>query len=219
MTLLELLHLLRRHLKLVVALPVACALAIGAYSYLFMPNTYTATTSMYVLMPSGDTSSTSTTYTDLNSSQLIANDIATLIKSDLVTKRAASLVGLEGLEGFGISIQSETNTRVITCQVTGTDPAQTADVANAIASSVSEVAQDIMNVQSVNVIDEAVAPVAPSGPSRPLYVAVGLMAGLFAAVAIVVLMDIIDTRVRADEVQELLGVPVIGRIPVVKGGF
>lgn len=219
MTLLELLHLLRHHLKLVIALPVACALIIGAYSYLFMPNAYTASTTMYVLMPSGGTDSTSTTYTDLNSSQLISNDIATLIDSDLVTKEAAAAVGLEDLSDFDISIQSETNTRVISCSVTGDDPAQAADVANALASSVSNVAQEVMNVQSVNVIDEAQAPTAPSGPNRPLYVAVGLMAGLFAAVAIVVLMDIIDTRVRADEVQELLGVPVIGRVPVIKGGF
>ena len=42
---------------------------------------------------------------------------------------------------------------------------------------------------------------------------------LFAAVAIVVLMDVIDTRVRsAEDVEELLELPVIGRIPEMKGG-
>ena len=52
-----------------------------------------------------------------------------------------------------------------------------------------------------------------------LYVAVAAMAGLFAAVAIVVLMDVIDTRVRsAEDVEELLELPVIGRIPEMKGG-
>lgn len=50
MTLLELLQLLRKHLRLVIALPLVCALAMGVYSYLFMPNTYTASTSMYVLV-------------------------------------------------------------------------------------------------------------------------------------------------------------------------
>lgn len=52
-----------------------------------------------------------------------------------------------------------------------------------------------------------------------LYVAVAFMAGPFAAVAIVVLMDILDTRVRdAEDIEQLLGVPVIGRIPEMKGG-
>ncbi|MGN8689951.1 Wzz/FepE/Etk N-terminal domain-containing protein [Atopobiaceae bacterium HCP3S3_F7] len=45
MTLLELLQLLKRHLRLVVVLPVACALVMGAYSVLLMHDTYTASTS------------------------------------------------------------------------------------------------------------------------------------------------------------------------------
>ena len=53
MTLLELLSLLRRHLKFVILLPILCALAMAAYSFLLMPNTYTSSVSMYVLARSG----------------------------------------------------------------------------------------------------------------------------------------------------------------------
>lgn len=216
MTLLELLDLLKHHLKLVVLLPIFFALAVGAYAYLFMANTYTASVSMYVLTPlAGDNNSLNT---ELSASQLLANDVATLIQSERVTADAARSLGLDSLDGFNISVTSETTTRVITCSVTGTDPRAAADVANAIAASVSDVAQEVMDVQSVNVIDEAAVPTAPSGPNRPLYVAVGLMAGLFAAVAIVVLRDMLDTRVRPEELQDLLGVPVIGRIPLIKEG-
>ena len=73
--------------------------------------------------------------------------------------------------------------------------------------------------ESVNVIDEAEAPAGPSGPSRALYVAVAFLAGLFAAVAIIVLMDMLNTRVRnAEDAEELLGIPVIGWIPMTKDG-
>ena len=76
-----------------------------------------------------------------------------------------------------------------------------------------------MDIQSVNVIDKAVAPVNPSGPNRPMYVAVALMAGLFLAVAIVVVADMLNTTMRrVEEVEELLGLPVIGRMPAMKGG-
>ena len=64
-----------------------------------------------------------------------------------------------------------------------------------------------------------VPPHQPSGPNRKLYIAVAALAGLFVAVAIVVLLDMLNTRVRSvDDAVELLGVPVIGRFPVVKGG-
>ena len=70
-----------------------------------------------------------------------------------------------------------------------------------------------------DVIDKAKIPSQPSGPNRKLYIAVAALAGLFVAVAIVVLLDMLNTRVRSvDDAVELLGVPVIGRFPVVKGG-
>ena len=88
-----------------------------------------------------------------------------------------------------------------------------------MANSVSTVAQDVDAAQAVNVIDKAKVPAQPSGPNRKLYIAVAALAGLFVAVAIVVLLDMLNTRVRSvDDAVELLGVPVIGRFPVVKGG-
>lgn len=218
MTLLELLQLLRKHLKLVVALPLACMVVMGLASVLMMSDTYTATTDMYVLASSeGDTSSALSS--DLSASQMLTNDVATLLQSDRVMSDAADRLRLKNLNGYDITVSSETTTRVITLSVTGPDPQGSANVANALAECVSDVAQQVMSVESVNVIDEAPVPDAPSGPNRLLYVAVAAMAGLFAAVAIVVLMDIIDTRVRsAEDAEELLGLPVIGRIPAMKGG-
>ena len=217
MTLLELLHLLRKHLILVVALPIVCAVAMAVVAYGFMANVYTAETSMYVLSQSGEESS-STLQSNLSASQMIANDVASLIESSRVTDATADDLGLEDLEGYEISVQSETTSRVITLSVEGADPQEAADIANAMAANVSEVAREVMNVQSVNVVDEAAAPEQPSGPSRTMYVAVAFLAGLFVAVAIVVLLDMLNTKVRsAEDAEELLGIPVIGRIPAMKG--
>lgn len=216
MTLLELIQLLRKHLKIVVFLPIVCAFAMAAASVLVMGSTYTAQTDMYVLA-SSENQAGSALSSDLSASQMLTNDVATLLTSDRVMSDAARRLGLDGLEGYDITVGSESTTRVITLSVTGSDAQGTANVANALAESVSRVAQEVMNVESVNVIDEAPVPDAPSGPNRPLYIAVAFMAGLFLAVAIVVLLDIVDTRVRSSEqVEELLGVPVIGRIPQMK---
>lgn len=220
MTLLELLGLLRKHLRLVIVLPVACALVTGAYSVLFMADTYTATTSMYVLAQQEGSGSNSTLSSDLSASQMISNDVATLLKSDRVVDETAKDLGLEDLKGYDVSVTNETTSRVITLSVTGPDAQRAADIANSMVENVSSIARDVMSVESVNAIDQAQAPKAPSGPKRPLYVAVAFMAGLFLAVAIVVVADMLNTKVRGqEEVEELLGIPVIGRVPAMKGGM
>lgn len=195
MTLLELLYLLKKRLKLVIVLPLVRALAVG----------------MYVLVQHDNANSNSLS-SDLSTSQMVTNDVATLLKSDRVVLETAKALGLEDLKGY-------TTSRVLTLEVTGTDPRRTADIANKMAEEVSGVAREVMNADSVNVVDSAKVSTSPSGPKRPLNIAVDLLAGLFAAVAIVVIADITNTKVRGEEdLEELLGVPVIGRIPAMKGG-
>ena len=220
MTLLELLQLMRKHLKLVILLPIVCALAMGVYSYAFMANTYTASTSMYVLAKQTSANSdNAANYSNLNASQMLANDVSTLLKSDRIAADTVKNLHLDSLKGYSTKVTSETTSRVITVSVTGSDPDTSAAIANEMASNVSKVAQQVMDVQSVNVIDQAVSPSSPSGPNRSMYIAVALLAGLFIAIAIVVVSDMLNTKVRnADEVEELLGLPVIGRMPAVKGG-
>lgn len=220
MTLLELLQLMRKHLKLVILLPIVCALAMGVYSYAFMANTYTASTSVYVLAKQTSANSdNAANYSNLNASQMLANDVSTLLKSDRIAADTVKNLHLDSLKGYSTKVTSETTSRVITLSVTGSDPDTSAAIANEMASNVSKVAQQVMDVQSVNVIDQAVSPSSPSGPNRSMYIAVALLAGLFIAIAIVVVPDMLNTKVRnADEVEELLGLPVIGRMPAVKGG-
>lgn len=220
MTLLELLHLLRRHLKLVIALPVACALVTGVYAFAFMRNTYTATASMYVLAQgSQGESSSNNLSTDLNASQMISNDVSTLLTSDRVLNETASDLGLDSLDGYTTSVTSETTSRVVGLSVTGPDAQTAADIANGMVENVSGIANEVMSVESVNAIDRATAPSAPSGPNRPLYVVVAFMAGLFLAMAVVVMADMLNTRVRSqEEVESLLDLPVIGRIPTMREG-
>ncbi|MED9997494.1 MAG: Wzz/FepE/Etk N-terminal domain-containing protein [Collinsella sp.] len=218
MTLLELFQLLKKHLQLVITLPVVCAIAMGIVSFAVMDNTYTATTTMYVRANNTDDNG-QMNYNDLSASQMLSNDIATLLDSDSVKSGAAKELGLTNLDDYKVSVSSETTTRVITLSVTGTDAKETAEVAKAMASSVSTVAQNVGAAQSINVIDEAKTPEAPSGPKRMLYVAVAFLAGIFIAVAYVVLADMLNTRIRgAEEAEELLGIPVVGRIPAMKGG-
>ena len=173
---------------------------------------------MYVLAQK-DSSNSNSLYSDLNASQMLTNDVAKLLKSGRIVNQVGSEVGIEELKGYSVSVTSETTSRVITLSVTGPDPQTAADIVNKMIEDVSGVAQSVMNVESVNPVDMAQAPEKPSGPNRLLYTLVAFVAGLFAAIAIVVVSDMLNTKVRGSEdLEELIDVPIIGRIPNVQGG-
>lgn len=216
MTLFELLALLRKRIRLVVLLPVAAAIVVAIGSS-FLPNEYTTSTTMYVLSLKEDTED-AVTQQDLSLGSMLTTDVSTILNSSRVRNDVAQELGLPNLNGYQLAVSSA-STRVITLTVRGYDPEMVAKVANALVEDTSKVASQIMNIESVNVIDEAAVPTGPSGPRRTMYVAVGFMAGLFAAICIVVIMDMLDTRVRSgSDIEELVGVPVIGHFPVVEKG-
>ncbi len=219
MTLLELLTFMRKHWKVVLALPFACAFETSLFGGAALPNTYTASVSMYVLTKASTASGADgITNTDLTASQMLTNDVATLIKSERVITDTAKSLQMTSLDDYKVNVTSSTTTRVVTVSVTGESAQSVAIIVNQLAKTIDEVAQEVMDVRSVNVIDEAGEPQVPSGPPRVMYTTVALFAGLFVAMALVVLMDMLNTRVRnPEEIEELLGVPVIGRIPVIKG--
>lgn len=223
MTLYELIQLFRAHLRMLVGFTLVAALAMGAYAYIFMRDTYTASTSMYVLVTqandAANANAANSLNSDLNSSQMITTDVADLLKSGRVEKQVAKGLGLDNLSGFDIAIDSSTTSRVINLSVTGTDPELATSCANALAKNVSDIAQEVMGVDSVNMIDKAEVPDAPSGPRRTLYVAVAGMAGFMAAAALVVLQDMLNTKVRSEELlEQITELPIMGRIPQVREG-
>ncbi len=214
MTLLDLLKLVRKHMQIVILIPILCAIIAGIVSWVFLPDLYTARVSMYILTKSSEAPETITN-TDLTASQMITNDVSKLIKSDRVLNDAASSLQMSDLGSYTVSVGSETTTRVITLEVEGQSANAVAVIANAIAKATDEVAQEVMDLRSVNVVDMASEPLSPSGPPRVMYTGVALLAGLFLAIAIIVLLDILDTRVRnPEEIEELISIPVLGRIPV-----
>ena len=213
MTLMELIALLRRKIVLIVALPLLFLAAMAAYCYYLLPDQYTATTSMYVLYVQDDGSEGADS-AEFSASQMVANDVARLLPSDRIVRETLKKTGLKSLDDYRISVENSTNTRVITLEVTGPDPHDAAAIANAMAREVSKVVNEVMDTDAINVIDSAVAPQSPSGPRRYLYMAVAFLAGLFLAVLIALLADMLNTRVRsADEAAALVGRPVIGRFP------
>lgn len=219
MTLLELLQIIRKHLKLCIALPIIFALATAVFSFVALANTYTASVSMYVLANSSETQVGTTLSTDLSASQMLTNDVSELIKSERVLNQTANQLGMteQELEKYDVEVTSSTTTRLITIEVTGDTPNSAAAIANGLANTTNTVAQEIMDIEAVNVIDQAATPDEPSGPPRTMYVAVAFLAGIFVAVAIVVVMDMLNTRIRKpEEIEKLLEIPVIGKIPTIK---
>jgi capsular polysaccharide biosynthesis protein len=210
--------LLRNRVRFLVAVPLGFALVVAGVSLGLMQDEYTAEVSIYALAKSTavDTAD-SVTYNDLSASQMLANDFAEIAKNDQIIEDTAKALGLDDLSDYDINVTSSNTTRIIKLTVVGHDRVQVARIADEMTNQLGEAAMRVMDLDAVNVVNPARVPTEPRGPPRVRFTILSLPVGFLLAVAIVILRDILDTRVHSgSEIEDMLGISVIGHVPVSK---
>ena len=201
--------IVRGRLPIAIALALSVALA-AIYCFNFLPDVYSATTSLYVLNQIDQTVISSS---DLSSSALLVNDYREIITSRRVTEAVAQELGLEDLEAFEIEVEAPADTRIIEVTVTGEDPARVMEVANGLAQEFSRYVVSIMRIDNVSIIDEALLPQAPSGPPRERYIVLAALLAVIATMGVITAIEIFSTSLKsADDVEKQTGLPVLAQI-------
>lgn len=113
-----------------------------------------------------------------------------------------------------LSVDTPTDTRVVSITVTDTDPYTAAQIANAVRDIASKHIQQVMDIKAVNVVETANIPDEPSSPSVPKNGVIGGLLGILLAAAVVLIVYLTNDTVKTPEdVEKYLGLSVLGTIP------
>jgi capsular polysaccharide biosynthesis protein len=152
-----------------------------------------------------------TTYSDIMNSNAILNPTIQKLNLPYKTSQLAKM----------ISLTSNNQSEVITLSVKANSPDLAAKIANTLASIFQRKVVQLMQVSNVQVVDPAVAQANPSpvSPNKKMNVAIAFVLGLMVSVGIAFLLEYMDDSVRSEEeVAQILGVPVLGVVPLINQG-
>ena len=140
-----------------------------------------------------------------------------LIKSRTVTEGVIAQLKLDMTHEKllkKLSVDTPTDTRVVSITVTDTDPYTAAEIANAVRDIASKHIQQVMDIKAVNVVETANIPDEPSSPSVPKNGVIGGLLGILLAAAVVIIVYLTNDTVKTPEdVEKYLGLSVLGTIP------
>lgn len=183
-------------------------------SVFFIKPKYTSTTRIYVVSRSSDTSLTNQ---DLQAGSYLVNDYKEVITSSEVL---SSVINQEKLSmsaselSKDIAVTIPTDTRVISISVTDTDAQRACDIANTVREVAAEKIKAVTKVDDVTTLESATKPSHPSSPNVKKNAAIGALAGVFLAVVGILVAEVFDDRVRRPEdVEEVLGMTLLGVVP------
>ena len=185
------------------------------FSAFVVKPTYTSSTRIYVANQTAGTNNL--TAQDLQAGSYLVNDYKEIIISDSVLSDVINREGLTMAEGDlrgMIQVSIPNDTRIITISVNSKDPQDAQQLANSVREIAAEKIKVVTKVEDVTTIEEAKVPTSPSSPNIKRNVMLGALVGGFIAVAFVLLLEVLDDRVRRPEdVEEALGLVLIGVVP------
>lgn len=186
---------------------------------LFITPMYTSETKVYVLSKSDGAAGVTTS--DLQAGSYLTKDYSELVTSRTVMEQVIALLNLdmkpEELMDM-ISVESATDSRILTIKVENEDPKKAKEIADAVREAVSVQITEIMDADAVNTVQKADLPDEPSSPSTMKNTLIGGILGLFLAIAAVVLVTLLDDTVKTPEdVEKYLGLNTLTSIPIVDG--
>ena len=182
---------------------VLCAVAAGAVAYavsrFVLTEQFESTTRIYVLNRQNDDT---LTYSDVQLGTQLTKDFAQIIRSRYVLEQVIGVCGLEDTSAMlasRISVDTQSDTRIITITVTDKDPAMAQYIADELREASAERIMNVMDIQAVNVVDEANLPTSPSAPSVPKWTAIGFLLGAFLCMAVVLVQFLWDDTIKSTD--------------------
>lgn len=195
---------------------------IGSLYLLFVQTPmYKSTTTLLLANVSGmDGSSSSITTNDITLNQKLVSTYREIIKSRKVLKQVIDNLELdyqyEQLASL-ITVGSVNDTEIIKVTVKNEDPLAAMNIANEVADTFCDEIINFYQIQNVNIIDKAELNDSPYNVNLVKQIVIYLLIGFVASCAIVFIMYYFDTTIKTkEEVEEKIGLPVLGIIPIKK---
>ena len=200
---------------------VALVFAIAAFGYsaFLAKKEYQSTSRIYVVSRQNQDNN-ALTNSDLQAGSYLVKDYREIILSQNVLSQAIEELKLDLTPAElskKISVSVPTDTRILSITAKDGDPKEAARIANGLRNVAAEKIISVTKVSDVTTLDEAEVPQSPSSPNIRRNVLLGFIAGAGLMVVLMVVVEVLDDRVkRPEDIEELMGFTLLGIVPDIK---
>lgn len=183
------------------------------YSSFLVTPQFDSTTRIYVVSQNVEAGS-GLTNQELQAGTYLVKDYKEIILSQDVLSRVKTELGLTEDISNKITVSIPVDTRIVSITVRDADPNESARIANSLRIAAAQKIIDITKVSDVTTLEEAVPAEQPSTPNTKRNIAIGMLAGGLLAVGLVLIVEVLDDRVkRPQDIEEVMGMTLLGVVP------
>lgn len=216
----EIVSILLRKAKFIIAVTLLAAVATFAVTFFFITPKYTATAMMYVNNSSISIGNTSVSISsgELTAAQSLVDTYIVILKSRTTLEDIIQQNNLPyDYDELYEMIESEAvnSTEIFSIDVTSEDPREAEQIANYISQVLPSRIGSIVDGSDVRIVDYAVIPSERTSPSFTLNTVIGALAGFVVAVVTVILRYMLDDQIHTEDylTQTYPAIPLLAVVP------
>ena len=203
----------------IVLVALVFAIAAFGYSAFLAKKEYQSTSRIYVVSRQNQDNN-ALTNSDLQAGSYLVKDYREIILSQNVLSQAIEELKVDMTPAElskKISVSVPTDTRILSITAKDGNPKEAARIANGLRNVAAEKIISVTKVSDVTTLDEAEVPQSPSSPNIRRNVLLGFIAGAGLMVVLLVVVEVLDDRVkRPEDIEELMGLTLLGVVPDIK---
>ena len=189
------------------------------YTIFLLTPMYQSTTTLVLSSANASDDKTGITTNDVTLNSKLVSTYSEIIKTRTVAEEVIKSLGLSMSESDfmdNVSISSKNNTEVLAITVSNTNAKTAADIANKIAEVFSNKVKEIYKIENVSIIDQAIEAKSPYNVTFTKNMIISARGGIVLGFVIIFVTMLFDTTVKNQEdIERMLGVPVLAVIPKV----
>ncbi|WP_308688016.1 capsular polysaccharide biosynthesis protein CpsC [Streptococcus oralis] len=212
----QLLKILWKRKVLIALVAIVTGVVAFAYSSFIVKPEYTSTTRIYVVNRNqGDKSGL--TNQDLQAGSYLVKDYREIILSQDVLEKVATDLKLDLSPKDltkKVKVTVPVDTRIVSISVTDRAPEEASRIANSLREVAAQKIISVTRVSDVTTLEEARPATSPSSPNIRRNTMIGFLAGAVVMIATVILIELLDTRVkRPEDVEDVMQIALLGVVP------
>lgn len=213
----EIINILLKRWKMILSITLLATLTAGIVSFFVIAPKYEASTKVFIGKEKTDSKDQNYNNSDIQMYQQLLKTYAEVIKTNALVEKAINAEGFDLTSKDvlgGLTVTPAANTQILEITYISKDRNLSKEVLDSITNQFIKTSTDLIPNGNVKIVEPAELPENPASPNKKLNIAIAFLLGLMISVGLSFLLEFLDSTFKSKEqLEQILGVPVIGAIP------
>ncbi len=213
----EIINILLKRWKMILSITLLATLTAGIVSFFVIAPKYEASTKVFIGKEKTDSKDQNYNNSDIQMYQQLLKTYAEVIKTNALVEKAINAEGFDLISKDvlnDLTVTPAANTQILEIKYISKDRNLSKEVLDSITNQFIKTSTELIPNGNVKIVEPAELPENPASPNKKLNIAIAFLLGLMISVGLAFLLEFLDNTFKSkDQLEQILGIPVIGAIP------